>query len=99
MQKRASAGLIVPQFAHGAVTSWECRDEMSDRTAPRRRPYPLQDPEEGVPMKRTLFLPAALAASALVLAACSNNSTTPPAGGGTTSSSSGTTMSGDTVQV
>jgi len=44
IQKRASAGLIVPQFAHGAVTSWECRDEISDRTAPRRRPYPSQDP-------------------------------------------------------
>jgi predicted lipoprotein with Yx(FWY)xxD motif len=51
-------------------------------------------------MKRTLFLTAALAASALVLGACSNDSTTPPAGGGTTtSSSSGTTMSGGTVQV
>jgi predicted lipoprotein with Yx(FWY)xxD motif len=54
-------------------------------------------------MKRTLFLTAALAVTALVLAACSNSSTsTPPAAGGTTtstSSPSGNPMSGATVQV
>jgi len=59
----------------------------------------MEDQQEGVPMKRTLFLTAALAATAMVLAACSNDSTTPPAGGGTTTSSSGGTMSAATVQV
>ena len=50
-------------------------------------------------MKRTLFLTAGLAVTALVLAACSNDTTTTPAGGAATTSSSGSTTSGATVQI